>query len=392
MHKYTAKIVLAHYKNSRQQRQVALQCFINHKKVQIGLGFYVSNAAFDPDKQRVKLSDKKMEAMYNSLIETALHRAREIQINAKLYNIPLTADTFARNYYQENVNHNFIQYCTNLVESERHVVVERTTEHHLLVIRYMTEFRPVWTMADVTYTTIKEFHLWLRKNPKEYETNYIAKLEKSIRKFVNAAIKDKMPIENPFDTFKIKTQKTNTVHLDEHELQRFINLYANEAIVGRDREVLSAFIFSATSGGLRLSDIKALTEKNFVNNELIFVPQKTTKSKVTDIRFELTTLAQTMMASRAIKKFDLPADQQVNKKLKSLAAIAGIEKKLTFHVARNTFSIQYITKGGTAERLQKILGHANLSETMNYARIGDKTVSESMRIMNEYQLPPPPTV
>lgn len=68
--------------------------------------------------------------------------------------------------------------------------------------------------------------------------------------------------------------------------------------------------------------------------------------------------------------------------LKEIAAICGIEKTLTYHVARHSCATSVLLANGVPiETVSKILGHTNIRTTQNYARITDLKVSSDMEIL-----------
>ncbi|MNY74644.1 Tyrosine recombinase XerD [compost metagenome] len=50
-------------------------------------------------------------------------------------------------------------------------------------------------------------------------------------------------------------------------------------------------------------------------------------------------------------------------------AILKIQKKVTFHVARHTFATSFLRAGGQVEKLQLLLGHSDINQTMIYSHI-----------------------
>ena len=68
--------------------------------------------------------------------------------------------------------------------------------------------------------------------------------------------------------------------------------------------------------------------------------------------------------------------------LKEIAAICGIEKTLTYHVARHSCATSVLLANGVPiETVSKILGHTNIRTTQIYARITDLKVSSDMEIL-----------
>ena len=66
------------------------------------------------------------------------------------------------------------------------------------------------------------------------------------------------------------------------------------------------------------------------------------------------------------KKF---ADQHINDELKKIMTLLKIHKNVTFHVARHTFATSFLRAGGKVEKLQRLLGHTDIKQTMIYAHI-----------------------
>lgn len=72
----------------------------------------------------------------------------------------------------------------------------------------------------------------------------------------------------------------------------------------------------------------------------------------------------------------------MNAYLKEIADLCGINKNLTFHLARHTFATTVtLTNGVPIESVSKMLGHKSLRTTQHYAKIIDKKVSEDMNAL-----------
>jgi site-specific recombinase XerD len=70
----------------------------------------------------------------------------------------------------------------------------------------------------------------------------------------------------------------------------------------------------------------------------------------------------------------------MNAYLKEIADLCGINKNLTYHIARHTFATTItLSNGVPIETVSKMLGHRNLKTTQLYARILDQKISEDMK-------------
>lgn len=144
-------------------------------------------------------------------------------------------------------------------------------------------------------------------------------------------------------------------------------------------DVKPAFMFACFTG-LRYSDIYKLTW-----GELTVGPDGTmrldTKMKKTkkDIFIPLSDNAIAWLPERgdahdeAHVFYRLP-DQVGNAdaRLRTLVNKAGINKHVSFHVARHTFATLTLTYGADLYTVSKLLGHANMRTTQIYAKIVDE--------------------
>ena len=96
------------------------------------------------------------------------------------------------------------------------------------------------------------------------------------------------------------------------------------------------------------------------------------------------------VASVILKKYDgqlpkgelLPvlSNQKLNSYLKEIADLCGINKNITFHLARHTFSTTVtLAKGVPIETVSKMLGHTNIETTQIYARITNDKIRNDMQ-------------
>ena len=79
------------------------------------------------------------------------------------------------------------------------------------------------------------------------------------------------------------------------------------------------------------------------------------------------------------KLLPIITNQKLNCYLKEIAGICGIDKNLTFHLARHTFATTMtLGKGVPIESVSKMLGHTNIQTTQIYARITNNKISHDM--------------
>mgnify|MGYP002149767839 CR=1 FL=1 len=150
----------------------------------------------------------------------------------------------------------------------------------------------------------------------------------------------------------------------------------------------TAFIAFYRFTGLAYVDVKKLSYKNIgfgVDGEKwIFINRtKTdTRSNIPLLPIASTILEKYKDHPQVInedKLLPILSNQKMNSYLKEIGDLCGIDKNLTFHLARHTFATTItLAKGVPIETVSKMLGHTNIQTTQIYARITNSKISNDM--------------
>ncbi|MCW3808095.1 site-specific integrase [Plebeiobacterium marinum] len=147
------------------------------------------------------------------------------------------------------------------------------------------------------------------------------------------------------------------------------------------------FIFSCYTG-LAYIDVCQLTPENVILNidGEFWIHTKRQKTGVT-VQVPLLPVAQSIVYKykddpKCLNKnrlFPVISNQKLNSYLKEIADICGINKNLTFHLARHTFATTVtLANGVPIETVSKLLGHTKLSTTQIYAKVLQNKISKDM--------------
>lgn len=80
------------------------------------------------------------------------------------------------------------------------------------------------------------------------------------------------------------------------------------------------------------------------------------------------------------KLLPVPSNQKMNAYLKEIADVCGIDRNISFHIARHTFATTVtLSNGVPIESVSKMLGHSNIRTSQIYAKIVDNKISGDMR-------------
>lgn len=201
---------------------------------------------------------------------------------------------------------------------------------------------------DHEFITSYEFYL---KTVCNCCQNTTSKYIKNFGKIIHICLANGWLERNPFINYKSKMVEVERAFLSQDEIETMFN---KEFTTDRLNQVKDIFLFSCFTG-LAYSDVKKLSYKNIgigVDSERwIFINR--TK---TDTRSNIPLLP---IASAILKKYEnhpqvvnqerlLPilSNQKMNSYLKEIADLCGINKELTFHIARHTFATTVTLSNG----------------------------------------------
>nr|WP_121269917.1 site-specific integrase [Pedobacter schmidteae] len=222
------------------------------------------------------------------------------------------------------------------------------------------------------------------------QQNSAMKYLKNCKEVLKMAVQRKWLIVNPLLSFKCPYLPTTRVILNPKELYDLIN---TQMRVQRLEEVRDAFVFQCFTG-YAFKDIYSLTPENiklhFDGEEwLVKDRHKSLNGVVCAENVPLLPIVKEIIEKyknhpcrlRHNRLLPVNALSNYNGYLKEIAAICGIEKKLTTHVARHTFATTVLLCNGVPiETVMVLLGHKNIRSTQIYAKITAMKISEDWSI------------
>lgn len=243
-------------------------------------------------------------------------------------------------------------------------------------------------VEKLDYSFINEFAFWL-KAIRNCNQNSTIKYLSNFKKIVNFCIQSGFIVRNPFVGFKLVKKEVIREILSKEDLEK---MAAVRFPTERSAQVRDIFLFCCYTG-LAYADIKKLKRSEFVigidGERWIFTSrQKTeTASKIPLLPAALEILTRYENSPRCLIKnllMSVLSNQKMNDYLKQIADLSGIDKVLTFHIARHTFATTVtLSYGVPIETVSKMLGHKSLRTTQHYAKILDLKVSQDMQKLRE---------
>lgn len=236
-------------------------------------------------------------------------------------------------------------------------------------------------LKEINHMFITDFETYLRTVSLCNE-NTTAKFMQTFRMIVIMAKNNGWIYADPFMNYKIRLKRVDRGYLTEQEIQKILK---KKFPTKRLEQVRDVFIFSCFTG-LSYIDIKTLKASEICTSfdGKLWIMRHRQKTD-TPVNVPLLKIPLAIL-----KKYDgqlpkgelLPvlSNQKLNSYLKEIADLCGINKNITFHLARHTFSTTVtLAKGVPIETVSKMLGHTNIETTQIYARITNDKIRNDMQ-------------
>ncbi|MGJ8551094.1 site-specific integrase [Winogradskyella wichelsiae] len=249
-------------------------------------------------------------------------------------------------------------------------------------------------LSQLNFEFLSHFELflcdiWPVGHPKALSNNTRMKHIQRLRKVVTLAYHLEWMDRDPFVRWKMTYDKTNREFLSEVELK---NLEDKVFISKRLDRVRDLFVFSCYTG-ISYVDLMNLTSSHLVlgmdgGNWIMTKRQKTNtivKVPLLGKALEIITKYKDHPVTKVTESLlPIMTNEKLNVYLKEVANFVGIEKNLTFHMARHTFATTItLSNGVPIETVSKLLGHTKISTTQIYARVLEHKVSGDMKALKD---------
>ncbi len=277
----------------------------------------------------------------------------------------------------------FLNYCREIAKTGKALNTRLIWKR---AINHLEAFNggPV-TFDRLTESYLRAFRDYLLKSLKPNSAAaYLARIQTALHQ----AVRDKILMQNPGSGISIKRQETKREFLTLSELRQL------EQTECGNQAVKDSFLFSAFCG-LRYSDVRALTwdkvHKAGPHYSIEFIQAKTGTPELLPLSRqagkilgaqrgrEYSPNVRSEINPNAV--FKLPAQQTVDKVIRSWVKRAGIIKRVSFHTARHTFATMGLTHGVDVYTMSKLLGHRDLSSTQIYAKIVDEKKQKAVEMI-----------
>lgn len=388
--------------NSRIKNDLAplyARISVNGKQLNLSLKRRVHILQWCAEKQRIKGNTPEAKLM-NQYLDEVYAQLFQCYQELRAAEIRITPQAVKDKFYGNETSK--IHTLRDIIEYHNSKLFGKlngnTSRLYLTSQKYLLHFlKKEYECSDIAlqeldYKFILNFESFLRAyTPSHYRkqigNNAVMKHIQRLRKMVTLAYHIEWIDADPFRKYKQKMMPTERGFLTASELARLESLQVNST---RLKTVQDLFVFSCYTG-ISYTDVMLLNSQSVRegmdgNLWLILKRQKTGNPvKVPLLQKAKNLIDRYSNDQRSLINetlFPKISNQKINAYLKELAARAGIEKNLTFHMARHTFATTITMSNGVPiETISKMLGHHKLATTQIYARVVERKVSEDMQAL-----------
>ena len=378
----TYNFILKPEANKKGLNPVYVRAFQHGKKIEIATSIALSVDDWSEKQQRVKKRNQSHEK-YNAILDAFDKKALKFLLNNFVNDdTPVTLRQFKDHMLSIGQSgESFTDYIFNhLNDNKARLRLESWCSYKSQITKLL-KFRKTISFADINEKFINDYQNYMLHILLNNE-NTVSKSLRSLRTFVNIAMRYGYIKNNPFKYVTIKKVDGKRDFLTTEELNKLAQAYGNGKFTdNQEKEILRYFLFSCYTG-LRYSDLKSLKMASIESNSLQINMHKTGYIVNIPLSQKALQLIPTEIKPKSEPVFRVYCNKVTNRTLKQMGQEIGIQKKLTCHVARHTFATISITLGIPIEVVSKLLGHTNLKTTQVYAKIVDSVKEREMKKWN----------
>jgi integrase len=320
------------------------------------------------------------------LIEKKISEAKSMLFSLTSEKQNFTLNDFEKKFTSKSDYKTVFQYLDelveNLVKAKKIGNAKVYKELKRIIFRFRNGKDLDFTDVDVIFLKKLEQDCRERNMTEVAISNYF----RTLRALFNRAIEDRIAkkVDYPFEEFKVSKFNTATEKraITNDDIQKIINLELS--IESKLYDTQQIFIFSYYTWGMNLADISILEWTNLTNDLLKYERAKNGRLysiqlipkairiiehyrqfRYDDYIFPILYKKRHQTPISKHNRFK-KVNREINKNLKEIALLAGIDTDITFYVARHTFATVLKRKGVSTAIISEMMGHNSEKTTQIY--------------------------
>jgi len=351
------------------------------------LGISINPIYWDFNKNRPKTSCPNRDYILKIIMDKEAELQRKI-LELKVEDKEFTASTLIAPKVKMKIKtvYEFYQELIQELEQANKIGNSRVYKDSLRSLQMFSGTKVDIPFSQIDMDFLKGYEKFLRqRNAKDTSMNLYFR---TLRSTYNKAIDAKYAKKNdyPFDEFKISkfSIKTEKRAISKKHIKQImkLNLENESTYVQFARDL---FVFSYLCSGINFTDMANLKPSNIIEDRLVYVRQKTNKRINIPLSDEAGIIIKKYAQSNKSNEYVFPILHQdihkteeqkynrkkkvilkVNKALKHISSLTGINANLTTYVSRHSYATILKNSGVNIALIGETLGHSDLKTTQIY--------------------------
>lgn len=242
--------------------------------------------------------------------------------------------------------------------------------------------RERWEQID--RATIKDYVRYMREQP--YASSSVARKVAAIKSFFHYLREENLISDDPttkIDSPKVKKRLPTT--LSEEDVGRLLAAPAAQKTPKNRRDMALLYLLYAT--GMRVTEVVSLQLSDLdLGSSVLYCPGKDGEVRVLPFDEETRTVLQKYLEEgrphllkdeEEVALFLNHRGRQLTRQglwliIKAYAREANLSGDVTPHTLRHSFAAHKLESGADLQRIQQLLGHANISTTQVYTQVTEE--------------------
>ena len=256
-------------------------------------------------------------------------------------------------------------------------LMESTRKQHMVAMEFVRSSGIIRSWDDITLASLMLLDEAIKRRVKASTSVYT--YHKRIKPYFREAVIFGFIKASPYDDFKTPRGKSERIaYLTDKERKQLESVVLKDNYLAHARD---CFLFCCYTG-LSYADASALKADNFVEQDgALYIISKRAKNG-SSIAIKVVAKARQLI-DRYGYRLPFVSNQKYNLYLKAIALHAGINKRLTSHMARHTFATSALHKGVPIEVVSKMLSHSDIQTTQIYAKVLAEDVDKGFDLLDE---------
>ncbi len=379
---------------------IQIEAYKDAARVYFSTGIYVKPASWDNSKCMVIKHPDSYDL--NNRVIQFIEQCKDIEHKRNRTNPDFSVYDLKNAMENLAAGESFISFTLAQIEKQKNLSAATQVKYKKTINTFHEFSKTGVTFAQLNNKLIDDFDYYLISEGLIPSTRKL--YFKTLAKYARLAVRHGLleHNKNPFPDKKIIADKTTRYSLTDKELKSLEGLKFVPA--QQHLEVIRDLFLLQCYTGLRFSDASRLSKEHVHKTnegiEVRMISEKENKTVNLPLAYLFRDKGRQSRPERLIKKYwrddkhpfflslktqqtSSANNQYVNRQLKEIQAMAGVQTKLTNHVGRHTFAT-YLVWRVPLPIVQELLQHSKVETTMIYIHVGSDKVKEHLKKITDW--------